>query len=338
MLEITHFTDPACPFAFSAEPVRRRLAWHYGDQLTWKTRMILLTLEPGEAEKLAQGAPELQRRHGMPIDPDPRSRPASSEPACRAVVAARLHAPAAEARLLRRLRVRTMAGGLLDDPELLAAAAADAGLDPAELDAWAASPEIDAALQADVAAARSPSPAARALDHKLGGPPEERRYTAPSYELARADGGVTLALPGFHPVEAYEAAIANLAPEAVRRPPPETVAEVLAWAGEPLATAEVAAVAQLDPTRTRAALSRIARPIAAGADAYWTPADEGSRVGLSRPAGGRRAGPPPGRPRPATGPGAPRRPPRRAEVAGRRARARRTARRSGGRTASPRRP
>ena len=64
-----HFTDPACPFAFSAEPVRLRLRWHYGEQLRWTTRMIVLTLEPGEAEKLAEGAPTLQRLYGMPIDP-----------------------------------------------------------------------------------------------------------------------------------------------------------------------------------------------------------------------------------------------------------------------------
>ena len=55
--------------------------------------MIVLTLEPGEAEKLAQGAPGLQRKYGMPIDPAPYPRTASSEPACRAVVAARLNAP-----------------------------------------------------------------------------------------------------------------------------------------------------------------------------------------------------------------------------------------------------
>ena len=122
-LEITLFTDPACPFAFSAEPVRLRLMWHYGDQLRWTTRMIVLTLEPGEAEKLAEGAPTLQRRYGMPIDPAPYARPASSEPACRAVVATRLRAPGLEQALLRRLRVRTMLGGLLDDPEMLAAAA-----------------------------------------------------------------------------------------------------------------------------------------------------------------------------------------------------------------------
>lgn len=268
-LEVTVFTDPACPFAFSAEPVRLRLAWHYGDQLRWRMRMIVLTLEPGEAEKLAQGAPTLQRRHGMPIDPAPYSRPASSEPACRAVVAARLHAPALEEALLRRLRVRTMLGGLLDDPELLAAAAHDVGLEPSELDAWCASDEVREALEADIDAARHPAPAARALDHKLGGPPERRRYTAPSYEIRRNEDATSIAIPGFHPVEAYEAAIANLAPELIRRPKPETVADVLDWAGQPLATAEVSAIAQLDATQTRAALSHVAQPLAAGADCYW---------------------------------------------------------------------
>jgi predicted DsbA family dithiol-disulfide isomerase len=270
VLEITHFTDPACPFAFSAEPVRRRLRWHYGEQIAWRTRMIVLTREPGEAEKLAEGAPALQRLHGMPIDPAPYARPASSEPACRAVVAARLHAPEAEEPLLRRLRVRTMAGGLLDDPALIAGAAREAGLDAAALAAWSASDATAAALEADAAAARAPSPGARALDHKLGGPAGRRRYTAPSYEIARAgDAGPPFAVPGFNPVEAYEVAIAHLAPGLVRRPPPASAAELLAWAGEPLATAEVAAVLRLEPAAARAALSRVARPIASGAELYW---------------------------------------------------------------------
>ena len=119
-------------------------------------------------------------------------------------------------------------------------------------------------------AARSPSPASRAQDYKLGGPPEERRYTCPSYELERtapppADWPTAsrVDLPGFRPVEAYEAAIANLAPELTRRPDPEGVAEVLAWAGMPLATAEVAAVANArDRRRARGARPR--RPLRAG--------------------------------------------------------------------------
>jgi hypothetical protein len=80
MLTVELFTDPACPFAFSAEPIRQRLRWQYGGGLEWKTTMIALTREPGEAERLAEGAPNLQRCFGMPIDPVPYARPASSEP------------------------------------------------------------------------------------------------------------------------------------------------------------------------------------------------------------------------------------------------------------------
>jgi predicted DsbA family dithiol-disulfide isomerase len=269
-IEVTHFTDPACPFAFSAEPTRFRLRWHYGDQLVWRTRLIVLTLEPGEAERLAEGAPGLQARYGMPINPAPYSRPASSEPACRAVVAVRLNRPGAEEALLRRLRVRTMVGGLLDDPELIAGAARDVGLSPAELAEWSESDAVREALQADIAAARAPSAAARALDHKLGGPPSERRYTAPSYELARSTGGPVVTAPGFNPVEVYETAIANLAPSLVRRPKPTSAEEVLEWAGEPLATAEVAAIMQRSIPAAHAMLQHVGRPEPAGADFYWT--------------------------------------------------------------------
>jgi predicted DsbA family dithiol-disulfide isomerase len=265
VLDVELFTDPACPFAFSAEPVRVRLRWHYGDGLRWTTRMIVLTREPREAERLAEGAPGLQRRFGMPIDPRPYPRPASSEPACRAVVAARLHAPDRADALLRRLRVRVMQAGLLDDPALIDAAAADAGLDPAAVRAWSATDEVAAALEADAAAARDPLPAARALDHKLGGPPGHRRYTAPSYVI---DG---VAIPGFNPVEVYETAIANRAPDLPRRPKPESVTELLRRAGEPLATAEVALVMGIGRDEARAALEPVARFAPAGADGYWTP-------------------------------------------------------------------
>lgn len=267
-LAITLFTDPACPFAFSAEPSRMRLRWHYGEGLEWRTRMIVLTREKGEAEKLAHGAPGLQRRFGMPIDPAPYPRPASSEPACRAVVAARLNAPEREDTLLRALRMRTMAGGLLDDPVLIDGAAADAGIDPGELAGWVASEETGAALEADAAAARSPAPAARALDHKLGGPAGARRYTAPSYEFGDSAAG-TIVVPGFTPVEAYEVAIANLAPELERRPVPSDVGELLDWAPYPLATAEVMAITGFDASAARAALSRVAEPIPSGADFFW---------------------------------------------------------------------
>lgn len=263
-VDIELFTDPACPFAFSAEPVRQRLRWHYGDGLRWHIRMIVLTREPGEAEKLAEGAPGLQRRFGMPIEPAPYARPAFSEPACLAVVAARHHVPERAEALLRRLRVRVMQGGLLDDPALIAAAAIDAGVDPAQLASWTQTDDVLAMLEADAAAARSPTLAARALDHKLSGPPGERRYSAPSYLV---NG---FAIPGFNPVEAYEVVIANVAPELPRRTRPESVTELLDWSIEPLATAEVALIMQTGVEAARAQLSEVGRFTPAGADGYWT--------------------------------------------------------------------
>jgi 2-hydroxychromene-2-carboxylate isomerase len=264
MIEITLFTDPACPFAFSAEPIREWLRWTYGDQIRWRTIMIILTREDGEAEKLAEGAPGLQRRFGMPIDPRPYERHASSEPACRAVVAARLNAPAQADPLLRRLRVRVMQGGLLDDPALIGAAAGDVGLDPDDLARWTASDEVADRLEADAAAARDPAPAGHALDHKLGGPSLERRYTAPTYLI-----GDTV-IPGFNPLEVYQTVIANLAPAMTRRPAPASAAEVLRWAPEPLATAELATILGTDLGAARDALRPVAAFERAGADGYWT--------------------------------------------------------------------
>ena len=57
VLDITHFTDLACPFAsFPSEPTRALLRG--SDQLRWRLRMIVLTFEPGGGgEVLSRGAP-----------------------------------------------------------------------------------------------------------------------------------------------------------------------------------------------------------------------------------------------------------------------------------------
>jgi hypothetical protein len=279
-VQITLFTDPACPFAFSAEPVRLALRWRYGDELEWRLRMIVLTLEPGEGDKLAEGAPGLQRRYGMPIAPHPYARPFSSEPACRAVVAIREYCGEhGAALLLRALRVRAMAGGLLDDDRLIRSAGTEAGVYPSDLRRWSASARTDGALRADIAAARDPSPGARALDHKLGGPREQRRYTAPSYELTKDERSISV--PGLNPAEVYETAIANLAPALPRRDPPADVTELLRWAKVPLATAEVVEIMQRPEQEIRDALAQVATPRPAGADMYWT-VKSGSWDRLSR--------------------------------------------------------
>src|SRR4051812_48922002 len=248
---IRHYTDPSCPWAFSAERQRLRLLWLYGEQIEWELHMVVLSETAPEdfpPERLSAAYRRLATMYGMPIDWRERVRVAPSVHACRAVVAVRLRWPDREAAMLRRLRVLNFAGELLDDSDTLELAAEQAGLPVEELARWADAPEVEDALRADMLAARSPSPASRAQDYNLGGPTEERRYTCPSYELLRGspppadwETARRVDLPGFRPVEAYEAAIANLAPELSRRPDPGSVTEVLAWAGVPLATAEVAA-------------------------------------------------------------------------------------------------
>lgn len=279
-MDVVHYTDPACPFAFSAEPHRLQLRWHYGDQLTWRTVLIGLA-EDGDAyvkkgftpDRLAAGLASLQRQHGMPIDATERPRMAGTVPACRAVVAARRHDPSRADALLRRLRVRTMAGELLDEQATIDGAARDAGIDPVALADWTAEPETEAELREDMRLARTPSPAALVLDHKLS-PSEDggRRYSAPSLEFIGSDDA-TIAAPGFQPWATYDVAIANLDPSLERRATPDTVDEVLAWANEPVATAEVAAIRGISIDAAREELEAVgARFEAVGPDGYWTAA------------------------------------------------------------------
>ncbi len=79
-----------------------------------------------------------------------------------------------------------------------------------------------------------------------------------------------MSIPGFEPVEAYEAAIANLEPELVRAHVPGSVRELLAWSAEPLATAEITLIMQRSDQWVRAQLAGVATSRPAGADMYWT--------------------------------------------------------------------
>ena len=308
---ITEFTDPGCPFAFSAEPHRWRLRWLFGDQLRWRERMVVLaearedyTAKGFTAEKVAQSSGKLAERYGMPMSEEVKPAVAATLPACRAVVAARLHAPEKAWLLLRRLRHLNFAtsdgastpggasgtpmgtggtpmgtggtpmgtgGRLLDDPETIAQAAADVGLDPAELAAWSAEEATELALREDMLLARDPTAAALALTHKLATIPEGGwRYTCPSLEF-RTAGGAAFSAPGFQSSLAYETALANVEPGLERRPEPEDVAEVLAWAGVPLATAEVAEVCGGSRDKAREKLQAAgAVEETVGRDAFWT--------------------------------------------------------------------
>ena len=275
---ITEYTDPGCPWAYSAEPFRRRLDWLYGERLDWVPRMVGLSSSPEDyvereftPEKQSKSFRRMARDHGMPFDTSERPRMAATVPACRAVVATRLQRGADAAQgLLRCLRVHAFSGELLDEPATIEAAVLDAGLSPDEVAAWVKQPETEAALADDMAAARRPLPAARMLDHKLANWSGGRRYTCPSYEITRTADGVTIAVPGFQPFAVYDTILANLVPDLPRRDPPSEVEEVLSWAGTPLASKEVAVVCDIDLRDAREALGRVASERHVGADGFWT--------------------------------------------------------------------
>jgi predicted DsbA family dithiol-disulfide isomerase len=280
-VSVTEYTDPGCPWAYSAEPHRYRLLWLYGSHdLTWRRRMVVLARSPQDylekgftPEKQAAAFERIGAEHNMPIDARVRRRMAATLPACTAVVATRMHAPEKEGALLRRLRLRFFGeeDQLLDEPETIAGAASDVGLDPADLILWMLEPEVIAAVDEDAAGARQPSPAARALDHKLANWSGGRRYTCPSYEITRpGERAVTVAIPGFQPFAVYDVVMANLRPDLERRDDPSSVEEVLRWAKEPLATQEVAAVCAISFDEARAELERITVGQPLGNDALWS--------------------------------------------------------------------
>lgn len=277
-VRIDEFTDPACPWAYSAEPFRLALNWLYEGRIEWAPRMVVLSDTPEDnaekgltPEKLSAGYAKIARDHGMPIDTALRPRVHASRPACNAVVAVRTRCDEDGTRaILRSLRVRCFAGELLDDPATVDGAARDAGIETNELRGWMGDDDVLAALEADKAAARRPMPAARILDHKLANWSGGRRYTCPSYEITRMEREVTISVPGFQPFAAYDTILANLVPGLERRDPPSSVEEVLRWAGTPLATKEVAVVCHIEPDEARQELGRVAEERHVGADGFWS--------------------------------------------------------------------
>lgn len=277
-VNVTHFTDPGCPFAYSAEPQLWRLKWRYGSQLKWTTRMVGLASSREEyaskgltPEMIQGGFKNLEGQVGMPFDLGLREAVAATLPACREVVAARENAGTEVAdALLRQLRLESIArGGLLDELHTLRNASHAAGISSEDLDHWAQAPETEAALADDLRAARHPIAQALHLDHKLARWDGGWRYTCPSLELE--SDGHTAAVAGFVPATAYDVAFANLAPSLERAGAAEDPLEVLAWAGTPLATAEVAAVLETSRDEARTALEAAgAAEEKLGTDALWS--------------------------------------------------------------------
>jgi 2-hydroxychromene-2-carboxylate isomerase len=290
-VEVVHYTDPSCPWAYSAEPFMRALEWRYGNGLAW--RLVTIGLRE-DTSGLAQSGTTPDSRvngwrwfsdtFGMPLLTTPRARLVASGPMCRAVKAAGLQGEAAERGMLRAVRMAWFTSvHLLDEDDAFAEVAAEVpGLDAERLIRDLHDPGVEEAYQADRAEARSAAGVgdpAIAQDRAAlfdGG----ARFTAPSL-VFRHDGS-TLVAGGFQSFEAYDVCVANLAPHLPRRAQPEP-AELLAEYPQGLTTAEVAHVCRdrndpADLPGTEAELSRLAdagaiRQSAIGDDQrLWLPA------------------------------------------------------------------
>ena len=287
-----HFTDPACPWAYSARPAHARLRWRFGSQIEW--RLVLIGLSESAEAYVARGyTPDrllstqhrFSARFGMPYSFELKPRVAATARACRAIVAARELDPALGEAALRALALMhfTSAGLLDEDEDLRAALSTVPGLDAKAIVGAIDDADIVAAYEADRAHARSAegSPTHAQDRHSTSDGPV--RYTAPSV-IFEDKGGRRLEVGGFQPFEAYDTALANLDVTLERRDAPADALEALHEFPEGLTTAELASVmrpsdlvdADFEATTAELAELSVAGTAVrepAGTDAVWVAAD-----------------------------------------------------------------
>ncbi len=249
-ITVTHFTDPGCPFAYSATPALAVLHWRYGEQLDWRLVTIGLSENPQRyidagytPARMAAGTRLRFGRYGMPLIAEPRSRVVGTARACRAIVAARRLYPGREEEVLRALQFGWFTTTLLmDEDEAIAAALSRVdGVDPMAVTAAIDDPEVIAEYERDKAATRQAEGSATEFQGKARQTDGPVRYSAPSLVFS-TDEGRRLEAGGFQPLEAYDVLIANLDTTLDRRGPAEEPLEALRVFPGGLVTQEVAAL------------------------------------------------------------------------------------------------
>lgn len=246
-VDVTLYTDPACPWAYSANPALRVLEWRYGSQLRWRLVVIGLRedarglvergFDPGRA---AARLAFFRDRYGMPFALTPKERPAGTGRGCRAVVAARLLQPGCEWRVLRALMLANFTTPLLlDDDERIGEALRSVdGIDASELVGRLDDAAVTEAYERDKAEARTAAGTAADAQGKTSDADGPVRFTAPS--LVFEYDGRALVAGGWQTTLAYDVLLANLAPELDRTPPPDDPATLFDHSPDGLTTAEVA--------------------------------------------------------------------------------------------------
>ena len=284
----THFTDPACPWAYSARPAHARLRWRFGDQIEWRLVLIGLSESPDAYERRGYTPDRMlatqhrfSERFGMPFSFELKPRMSGTARACRAIVAARELDPALGEAALRALQLLQFTTPRLldDDDDLRAMLATVPGLDAEAIVARIDDPDIVELYEADRGFARSAEGAPTHVQDRHSTSDGPVRYTAPSVIFEHHDGG-RFEIGGFQPFEAYDTGLANLDPRLERQPAPESVLNALAEFPEGLSTAEAASVMRssdlvdADPEATAAELAELEAAGSvvrdpAGRDAIW---------------------------------------------------------------------
>jgi 2-hydroxychromene-2-carboxylate isomerase len=283
------YTDPACPWAYSAIPALRALEWRYGDQLEWRLVVIGLTEHRRQYEargytplRAARSQTEFRDRFGMPFAATPKARMAGTSRACRAIVSARLDRPGSEWAALRALQLANFTTTMLldNDDDLVAALDGVPELDGAALVGRIDDADVVAAYERDREEARSAAGSAAELQGKTATTDGPVRFTAPSVVLAL--NGSRLVAGGWQPLPAYDVLVANLDPGLRREPPPDDPEPLLERFPGGLTTQEVAVMLARgndDPDRAGAEAALLAlvaagraRKLPLGGDALWAPA------------------------------------------------------------------
>lgn len=252
-IKVTHFSDPGCPWAYSAMPHIASLQWRYGDQLDWRLVLIGLTEDASQyAERgytpqfMAQGYRTFRER-GMPFSTEPKTSVPGTAMACRAVVAVRLDDPGSEWAAFRALQYAQFTTPLVfDQPgDIVQALEILPGIDAKSIPSRLFDDDVTAAYEADRAEARTAEGGPTDFQGKTANSDGKVRYTAPSLIFENRDGQ-KLEAGGFQSFEAYEVCIANLDTTLERREAPEDIVEVLEAFPEGLTTYEVAQVVAED--------------------------------------------------------------------------------------------
>jgi protein-disulfide isomerase-like protein with CxxC motif len=254
VIGVTLYTDPACPWAYSANPAFRVLEWRYGDQLEW--RLVVIGLREDARELVARGFEpgaaairqmRFRRQYGMPFASAPKDRAAGTARGCRAVVAARLLDPGSEWRVLRALQLANFTTPLLldDDDRIREALAAVEGIDADAIVGRLDDAEVTREYARDKAEARTAAGSPAESQGKTSTSDGAVRFTAPSLVFER--DGRQLVAGGWQPILAYDVLLANLEPALARTPPPESPEPLLERFPGGLTTAEVAALLARGP-------------------------------------------------------------------------------------------